>query len=191
MGSCHHTAVGEGTISIDANEGFADARAIADMLDRLDTRYPGLRGRLAYLEQPVARDQDPDRSALRAVAMRVPLLLDEGLTNPGTLRRMAADGWTGAVVKAARGQSFVVETISLARKFGLACTIQDLTAVDLALEHSARLASAFEWSSPAFECNSRQFAPSANAALAKRRPALTRVVDGRVSISARLRPGIY
>ncbi|MFI6499579.1 enolase C-terminal domain-like protein [Nonomuraea typhae] len=163
------------TISVDLNEGYASPADAVAMVDALSAEV--LAG-VTYLEQPVPRDAPADPDGMRELTRRLPVLADESLAATADLERLAADGWSGVVVKAARGQSLALRSWRFARERGLAAMVQDLTAVDLGLAHSARLAATLPWSWPAFECNSRQYAPGANAGLD-----FMNVVDGHLTLA--------
>ena len=66
--------------------------------------------------KPVPRDHKPDRAAMRVASEFAPLLVDEGLSASDELPRLAEEGWTGIVVKAARGQSLAVRSYAFARQ---------------------------------------------------------------------------
>lgn len=171
-------------LSVDPNEAYADTRQLAGLLDHLERR----RVEISFIEQPFPRGIDAP--GLADVRARVPILLDEGFTRIDDLQTLSERGWSGVVIKTAKGQTPALLAHSFARATGVAVTLQDLTTVDAALEHSARLASVFSLDSPHFECNSRQYAPSGNDVLARRRPGLVEVVDGFISVSEP-QPGIY
>jgi L-alanine-DL-glutamate epimerase-like enolase superfamily enzyme len=184
-------APGPWSMSLDPNEGFEDLTGLARLFDRLHARHPAVSDRVAYIEQPIPRGRPLGKDDVREAGLSVPVIIDEGLAGASDLASLADSGWNGLAVKAARGQSLAVRSHAWAIATGAYVTIQDLTAVDIALEHSARLASAFAYSHPAFEYNSRQYAPRANDALARRRPSLVQVHDGSISISTSPKPGIY
>lgn len=167
-------------LSLDPNESYA-LPALAELLDTLAREDPALLATIDYLEQPVPREEEPDPAELRRVSARIPVLLDEGYSRFSQLSVLADQGWSGIVIKAAKGQSHAMITQALASAAGLRIAIQDLTAVDLALEHSLGLAAVLPVSWPGVEYNSRQFAPGANAELASRRPEAVAVQDGRVT----------
>ena len=125
------------------------------------------------------------------LSARVPVLLDEGLSGLDDLTTLRAHGWSGSVIKAAKGQTLALLAHAFLCRFGLFATIQDLTAVDLALRHSARLAGVLDLSAPQFEYNSRQYAPHINAELARTDPEFATVRDGRIDIGDAVAPGLY
>ncbi|GAA0924373.1 enolase C-terminal domain-like protein [Nonomuraea longicatena] len=151
------------SLSLDPNEGYATPADATRMIEHLAAAEAF--ADVGYMEQPVPRDSAPDPGAMRELCALLPVLADEGLAGVGDLDRLAAEGWAGLVVKAARGQSLALRSWEYAVTRGMFVVVQDLTAVDLALAHSARLAATLPLSWRAFECNSRQYAPHANAAL--------------------------
>ncbi|WP_431896276.1 enolase C-terminal domain-like protein [Nonomuraea sp. bgisy101] len=173
------------TVSLDPNEGYQEPAAVLELLDALDGSPAW--DALTYLEQPVPRDAPPDPGGMRAIGARLPVLADESLATEADLARLAAAGWSGPVIKAARGQSLAMRSLAHARAHGMRVALQDLTAVGLALVHSARLAAVLPLDWQAFEYNSRQYAPRANGDL----PAeLVRVRQGHV-VPGPARPGIH
>lgn len=185
------SAVGQVEISLDPNEGYEQPDAALEMLDALATDAPAAALALTYLEQPVPRDAEPDPAAVRRLTARVPALLDEGFTDVAALPHLREQGWSGVVVKAAKGQSPALIAHTYAQVHGLALTVQDLTTVGLALAHSARLAASLRRTWDHLEYNSRQYAPGANAALAGQVPDLVTVRDGHVRPPHDRVPGLY
>lgn len=181
-------------LSLDANEGYRDAAEFRALVGGLRERRPAAWAAVSYIEQPVPRDVDDVRDLYpphMPPAERRPLLLDEGHISPAQLESVAARGWAGIVVKASKGQSLAILSHAFARAHDLVVMTQDLTSVDLALEHSAGLAATLPFSSEAFECNSLQYAPSANARLAERNPALVTIRDGAVRPGPSPSRGLY
>lgn len=178
------------SLSLDPNEGYESAAAVLEMLDALRADAPDAYTAVAYLEQPIPRDAPPDPEGLRALGARVPVIADEGLAGDSDLATLAEHGWSGLVVKAAKGQSLALTSYAHARAHGLFVVVQDLTAVGPALAHSARLAATLDLSWPAFEYNSRQYAPKANRRMAEGRPELVTVRDGHIVVGPP-RVGLY
>ncbi len=174
---------GRPALSLDPNEGYAETAGVVELLERLRADQPDAFDAIGYVEQPVARDAAPDPRGLRAVGRLKPVLIDEGLAHAEQLAALRDLGWSGLVVKASKGQSLALRAHEFARRHEMFVTIQDLTAVDLALVHSARLAAALPWSSPGFEYNSRQYCPAANDGLLHDMPELVRVRGGHVEVS--------
>lgn len=176
-------------LSLDPDEGCTDPKALLTTLRLLAMTAPAARAALDYAEQPFPRDRAVPSAVLAELAAELPVLLDEGLPDVRDLDRCAA-GWSGVVVKTCRGQTQALLAYCWAREHGRYVTVQDLTSVGLALEHSAALAARMGRDVPAFECNSRQYAPDGNAELAARRPELLAVRDGEIDVTASGRDGI-
>ncbi|MGW7288151.1 enolase C-terminal domain-like protein [Streptomyces sp. NPDC054847] len=169
-------------LAVDPNEGCAGPEELAGMLDRLQETAPAAYEAVGYVEQPFPRESRPNAALLREQSRRKPVLLDEGLDDLTVLPELVRRGWSGLVVKAAKGQTPALLAHAFARAHGLFVTVQDLTAVDAAFAHSARLASLLDLSSVHLEYNSRQYAPRGNDSLAARHPLLTTVRDGAISL---------
>jgi hypothetical protein len=159
-------AVSDGvSFSVDPNESY---RSAADVT-RLRTSAAA-----AYMEQPVPRGRPgPGPGA-------IPVLADEGL--PAARDLDGLTGWDGVVVKTCRGQTTALLTYCWAKRRGRFVVQQDLTHVGPALAHAAAFAAHCDYSVPAFECNSLQYAPAGNAELRRDRPGLVSPVDGTVSV---------
>ncbi|GAA4525159.1 hypothetical protein GCM10023160_17750 [Brachybacterium paraconglomeratum] len=168
-------------LSLDPNEAYT-LPVLGELLDTLEREDPVLFAAIDYLEQPIPRDQTPDPLELSRLSARIPVLLDEGYSRLSQLSTLRDEGWSGVVIKAVKGQSHAMITQALASAAGMRIAIQDLTAVDLALEHSLGLAAVLPVSWPAVEYNSRQYAAAANAQLAQRAPDLVTVRDGSVRV---------
>ncbi|MEV0792569.1 enolase C-terminal domain-like protein [Kribbella sp. NPDC050459] len=178
-------------LAIDPNESHPDPGTTLRMLDRLRRIEPDALAATRYIEQPTPRAAPSDPAGMAELSARVPVLLDEGLSGLDDLTALRAEGWSGSVIKAAKGQTLALLAHSFLCQFGLFVTIQDLTAVDLALRHSARLAGVLNLSAPQFEYNSRQYAPHANAELARTDPEIVKVRGGRIGIGDAIAPGLY
>ena len=86
-------------------------------------------------------------------------------------------GYTGAALKACKGQTQSLLLATAARVYGLFLCVQDLTCPGASLIHSAGLA-AHVPGVAAIEANSRQYCPAANQPWAERFPAFFRITDG-------------
>jgi hypothetical protein len=86
-------------------------------------------------------------------------------------------GYTGAALKACKGQSQSLLLAAAAQKYGLFLCVQDLTCPGASLIHSAGLA-AHVPGVTAIEANARQYVPAANAVWMARFPGIFRVTDG-------------
>lgn len=185
------TVVGDVRLALDPNEGYPDIASVSEMLVSLQCVAPRAAASIEYVEQPIPRGVTPRFEDIAPTVAEIPIIVDEGFGRFNQIEELTNDGWDGFVVKAAKGQSLAILCQAFARFHAAFLAVQDLTAVDLALEHSARLASNLAVSVEGFECNSRQYAPSANARLARARPGLVNVVEGFVSIEKQTQPGLY
>ncbi|WP_026876020.1 enolase C-terminal domain-like protein [Jiangella gansuensis] len=178
-------------LAVDPNEGYESAADVFRLLDVLERSAPAARRALAYVEQPVPRDATPDPDGLTRVGRLAPVVMDEGLVDPRAVHGLRERGWSGVAIKAGKGHSAALLAHAVAKAAGLYVTVQDLTAVDLAFVHSARLVSLLDLPSPHLEYNSRQYAPAANQALGGVWPDLTTVRDGGVTVPPPSQPGLY
>lgn len=178
-------------LALDPNEGCSGPQVALRLLEEVARLSPAAAAAVDYLEQPVARTSDPDAAALRELSGRVPTVLDEGFDRLTGLLDLADRGWSGVVVKAAKGQTAALVAATVARARGLWCVVQDLTASSWALAHSARLVAELPLTRRHLELNSRQYAPDSNADLARRHPGLVSVRDGTVTYPDGDGTGLY
>lgn len=194
IGAVHETVRGvtsDPKLAVDPNEGYASGELLDELVDALRTRHPAAAASITYIEQPIPRAMSLEPRATGARASTIPVLMDEGSSSLSSLTELTRSGWSGLVLKAGKGQTFALLAHAYARFHQLFLTVQDLTTVDLALQHSARLASVLRTDSLHLEYNSRQYAPHANARLSLSHPALTSVRDGAVLLAAPEAAGIY
>lgn len=178
-------------IAVDPNEGYHEPEQVGRFLDELQRLSPSAAAALRYVEQPVPRNMNVEPERMRRVSSRIPVLLDEGFTDISLVAQLEELGWSGVVIKAAKGQTPAILANAVMKARGQWVAIQDLTAVDLAFVHSARLVSALAPTSRHLEYNSRQYAPRANDDLAASRPELAVVRDGYVTYPLGESPGLY
>ena len=181
VGTDHHEDI---SLSIDPNEAYREPAQLVAMLEEFERLRPQGPAAITYLEQPFPRGQEADARELRALSARVPVLIDEGYTHLAQLARLGEQGWSGVVIKSAKGHGHAMVTNAVARHLGLKIAVQDLTTVGPALAHSISLASALEPDWPHLEYNSRQYAAAANDDLAAQAPDLVQVRDGMVRIKS-------
>ncbi len=94
-------AAGDYRATLDGNEQYADMAALDAFVDGLerDPALTGFRGRLLYIEQPVARER-----ALEApVAERIPFIIDESDDGYDAFPRARAAGYRGVSSKSCKG----------------------------------------------------------------------------------------
>jgi hypothetical protein len=106
-----------------------------------------------------------------------PVVIDESLLDLRSLQTAREMGYTGAALKACKGQTQSLLLAAAARKYGMFLCVQDLTCPGASLIHSAGLA-AHVPGVTAIEANSRQYVPAANAGWERRFPGVFQVRDG-------------
>jgi hypothetical protein len=114
---------------------------------------------------------------MHAAARLRPIVVDEGLTDLGTLLLARDMGYTGVALKACKGQSQAMLMAAAAQKHGMFLCVQDLTCPGASLIHSAGIAARVRGNA-GIEANARQFVPEANARWDARFPGLFTIRDG-------------
>jgi L-alanine-DL-glutamate epimerase-like enolase superfamily enzyme len=176
--------------SLDFNERCRNVEYLLEFLRRLKEQAPAAFERVQYVEQPTARDLKAHRSNVMHEAAKLrPVVIDESLIDLETLQLAREMGYTGAALKACKGQSQSLLLAAAAQKYGLFLCVQDLTCVGASLIHSAGLA-AHVPGVAAIEANGRQYCPAANAPWEGRFPGLFRVTDGTMETGVLTGPGL-
>jgi L-alanine-DL-glutamate epimerase-like enolase superfamily enzyme len=176
--------------SLDFNERCRDAGYVLEYLGRVRERAPAGFDRIQYIEQPTARDLNAEpANAMHEVSKLRPVVIDESLTDLESLLRSRELGYTGAALKACKGQSHALLMAAAAQKHGMFLTVQDLTCPGASLIHSAGLA-AHVPGVAAIEANARQYMPAANAPWEDRFPGLFKITDGTAETGMLTRPGL-
>src|SRR5207237_10537110 len=103
--------------------------------------------------------------------------IDESLTDLESLLLAREMGYTGAALKACKGQSQSLLLAAAAQKYGMFLCVQDLTCPGASLIHSAGLA-AHVPGVAGIESNARQYVPAANKPWEARFPGIFRIHDG-------------
>ncbi|KAA0678815.1 hypothetical protein [Roseomonas genomospecies 6] len=95
---------GDYRATLDGNEQYADAAALDAFVAGLerDPALAGFRGRLLYIEQPVARERALE-VPLGAVAGRIPFIIDESDDGYDAFPRARAAGYRGVSSKSCKG----------------------------------------------------------------------------------------
>jgi L-alanine-DL-glutamate epimerase-like enolase superfamily enzyme len=164
--------------SLDFNERCPHVGYLLEFLHRVQERCPAAFERVQYIEQPTKRDLKADRANTMHEASRIkPVVIDESLLDLESLVLARDMGYTGAALKACKGQSQSLLMAAAAQHMGLFLCVQDLTCPGASLIHSAGLA-AHVPGVAAIEANARQYMPAANEAWAPRFPGIFRVSDG-------------
>jgi len=164
--------------SLDFNERCQSVDYLIELIHKLRERAPAGFDRVQYIEQPTARDlkAHPENRMHEAAKLK-PVVIDESLTDLESLLLAHEMGYTGAALKACKGQSQSLLMAAAAQKLGMFLCVQDLTCPGASLIHSAGLA-AHVPGVAAIESNSRQYCPGANAEWEDRFPGIFKVRDG-------------
>jgi L-alanine-DL-glutamate epimerase-like enolase superfamily enzyme len=176
--------------SLDFNERCANVGYLLEFLRQVQAKTPDGFERVQYIEQPTARDLAANRSNVMHEASRLrPVVIDESLIDLESLQLARRMGYTGAALKACKGQSQSLLLAAAARKYGMFLCVQDLTCPGASLIHSAGLA-AHVPGVAAIESNARQYVPAANQPWEERFPGLFRITDGTVETGILTGPGL-
>lgn len=175
--------VSEWVYSLDFNEKCPDVNYVMEFIARLKEKAPEAFKRVQYIEQPTARNLAAAKPhALDEASKVLPVVADESLTDVESLLLARDRGYTGAALKACKGQSHALLLAAAAQKHGMFLCVQDLTCPGASLIHSAGL-SAHIPAVRAIEANARQYMPEANRLWEDRLPGLFRVKDGTMDTS--------
>ena len=176
--------------SLDFNEKCPNVDYLIDLLRRLREQSSAAFERVQYVEQPTKRDLKADRGNVMHAASKLrPVVIDESLVDLESLHLAREMGYTGAALKACKGQSQSLLMAAAAQTMGLFLCVQDLTCPGASLIHSAGLA-AHVPGVAAIEANSRQYVPAANRDWEDRFPGVFRVSDGMMTTAELKGPGL-
>jgi L-alanine-DL-glutamate epimerase-like enolase superfamily enzyme len=171
------------TYSLDFNEQCPHVDYLLEVLRRVRAGSGPCFDRVAYVEQPTARDlaAHPENTMHRAAALK-PVVIDESLVDYASLQLARAQGYSGVALKACKGQSQSLVLAAAAQKFGMFLCVQDLTCPGLSFLESAGLA-AHIGPVTAIEGNARQYCPAANTEWAARVPGVFTIRNGEIDTS--------
>jgi L-alanine-DL-glutamate epimerase-like enolase superfamily enzyme len=176
--------------SLDFNEQCPNVAYLLEFLRKLKEQTTAGFDRIQYVEQPTARDLKADRAnVMHAAAALRPVVIDESLTDIESLLLAREMGYSGAALKACKGQSQVLLMAAAAEKHKMFLCVQDLTCPGASLIHSAGLAAHIP-GVVAIEANARQYVPAANRPWEGRFPGIFRVRDGMMDTSGLTAPGL-
>jgi L-alanine-DL-glutamate epimerase-like enolase superfamily enzyme len=182
--------VGRWFYSLDFNERCPHVGYLLDLLARVKEQAPDGFARIQYVEQPTARDLKANRANVMHEAAKVrPVVIDESLIDLESLQLAREMGYTGAALKACKGQSQSLLLAAAARRYGMFLCVQDLTCPGASLLHSAGLA-AHVPGVAAVESNARQYVPAANRPWEERFPGIFRVQGGVLETGVLTGPGL-
>ena len=175
---------------LDFNEGCPNVGYLLEFLRKLREATPTGFDRILYIEQPTARDLQKDRANVMHQAARLrPIVADESLTDLESLLLAREMGYTGAALKACKGQTHAMLLAAAAQKFGMFLCVQDLTCPGASLIHSAGIAARVPGNA-GIEANARQFVPSANQPWEARFPGLFTIRNGVMNTGQLTGPGL-
>lgn len=176
--------------SLDFNERCGNVAYLLEFLGRVKEKTPLGYERIQYIEQPTRRDLKADRANVMHEASKLrPVVIDESLIDLESLRLAKEMGYTGAALKACKGQTQSLLLAAAAQKDGMFLCVQDLTCPGASLIHSAGLA-AHVPGIVAIESNARQYCPAANEPWADRFPGMFRIKDGTMETGLLDGPGL-
>jgi L-alanine-DL-glutamate epimerase-like enolase superfamily enzyme len=182
--------VGRWFYSLDFNERCPHVGYLLEFLQKVQEQTPDGFARIQYIEQPTARDLKANQANVMHEASKLrPVVIDESLIDLESLQLARAMGYTGAALKACKGQSQSLLLAAAAQKYGMFLCVQDLTCPGASLIHSAGLA-AHVPGVAAIEANSRQYVPAANRPWEERFPGMFRITDGTMETGLLTRPGL-
>ena len=180
----------EWVYSLDFNERAKNVAYLIEFMRKLREQSPAGFRRVQYVEQPTARDLQSDRSNVMHEAAKLkPVVIDESLTGLDMLLLCREMGYSGAALKACKGQSQAVLMAAVAQKYKMFLCVQDLTCPGASLIHSAGLAAHIPGVA-AIEANARQYVPAANDKWASRFPGIFKITEGVMRTSALTGPGL-
>jgi L-alanine-DL-glutamate epimerase-like enolase superfamily enzyme len=176
--------------SLDFNEKCPNIDYLVAFLRDLKSKSPEAFSRLQYIEQPTARDLEANpQNDVHAASKLIPVVIDESLTGKEAFLLALKMGYSGAALKACKGQSQSLLMAALGQKRKVFLCVQDLTCPGASLVHSVSLA-AHVGPVRAIEANARQYVPAANAGWEKRFPGIFAVKDGMVRTQGLDGPGL-
>jgi hypothetical protein len=180
----------EWVYSLDFNEKCPNIEYFLEFIRKLKAKAPSAFSKVQYVEQPTKRDLAQDRqNVMFEAAKLVPVVIDESLTGLDMLLLAREMGYTGAALKACKGQSHSLLIAAAVQKYKMFRCVQDLTCPGAALIHSAGLACHIPGVA-AIEANAREYVPIANEKWKDKFPGIFLVKDGYMDTSSLGRPGL-
>src|SRR6202008_3201755 len=172
------------------NERCPHVGYLLEFLAKVKEQAPAGFERIQYIEQPTARDLKANRQNVMHEASKIrPVVIDESLIDLESIQIAREMGYTGAALKACKGQSQSLLLAAAARKYEMFLCVQDLSCPGASLIHSAGLAAHVPGVS-AIESNARQYAPAANRPWEASFPGIFRITDGTMQTGCLTGPGL-
>lgn len=176
--------------SLDFNERCPNVDYLLSVLTQVRQKAPEAFRRIQYVEQPTHRDLAAHRENVMHEAAKLrPVVIDESLTDLDSLRLAREMGYTGAALKACKGQAQALLMAAAAQRWKMFLCVQDLTCPGASLIHSAGLAAHIPGVA-AIEANARQYVPAANKGWEERFPGIFRIRDGFLRTAELAGPGL-
>jgi L-alanine-DL-glutamate epimerase-like enolase superfamily enzyme len=170
--------VKEWLYSLDFNERCPNVEYLLEFDRQLRGKAATAFERVQYVEQPTARDLASNRQNTMFEAAKLrPVVIDESLTGLDALLMAREMGYTGAALKACKGQSQTLLMAAATQKYKMFRCVQDLTCPGAALVHSVGIAAHVPGVS-ALEANAREYVPAANRGWERKFPGIFDVRDG-------------
>jgi L-alanine-DL-glutamate epimerase-like enolase superfamily enzyme len=170
--------------SLDFNEKCQNVAYLLEFIARVRADSEAAFGRIAYIEQPTARDLNANRqNVMHEASAMIPVVIDESLLDLESLLQAREMGYTGAALKACKGQTQSILLAGAARHLKMFLCVQDLTCPGASLIHSAGLAAHVNGVT-AIEANSRQYCPNANAVWARQFPGIFDIKHGQMHVGS-------
>jgi L-alanine-DL-glutamate epimerase-like enolase superfamily enzyme len=164
--------------SLDYNEKCPNVAYLMETLKKIREKSPQAYRRIQYIEQPTKRDLKADRqNVMHDAAKLKPVVIDESLVDKESLMLAREMGYSGAALKACKGQAQALLMAAVAQKYKMFLCVQDLTCPGASLIHSAGLA-AHVPGVAAIEANARQYVPAANQKWVARFPGIFEIKNG-------------
>lgn len=175
--------------SLDFNEKCPGIEALLSFIHNIKEKAPGGFRRIQYIEQPFPRDMTAHRQKVSDASKIIPVVIDEALTGIDALLLARELGYTGAALKACKGQSSTMVEAPVAEHYKMFLCVQDLTCPGASFIQSAGIA-AHVPGVQACEGNARQYMPAANKLWEPRFPGLFHVKDGMMETGMLNKPGL-
>lgn len=176
--------------SLDFNEKCRNVGYLLAFIRELKAKSPDAFTRIQYIEQPTARDLNANRQNVMFEASKLkPVVIDESLTGLDALILARDMGYTGAALKACKGQTQAMLLAAAGQKMKMFLCVQDLTCPGASLIQSAGIA-AHVPGIAGIEANAREYVPAANEGWDKRFPGIFHVKDGELKTIELTGPGL-
>jgi L-alanine-DL-glutamate epimerase-like enolase superfamily enzyme len=175
---------------LDFNERCPNVQYLLDFERQVKEKAARAFDLVQYIEQPTARDLAADRKNTMFEAAKLrPVVIDESLTDLDALLLAREMGYTGAALKACKGQSQTLLLGAAMQKYKMFRCVQDLTCPGAALVHSVGIAAHIPGTAT-LEANAREYVPVANKGWEKRYPGIFDVRNGWLDTKGLDGPGL-